>query len=1064
MDDANQRSRRPDASRNMRNDSRPRSDAASGGSGGLLSRYGGGRPQDDGGDGGTRQAPPPQSFAPPPQAPSPPPPSGGGAGWRKYDHEAGRWSEAPASNGHDSSHEGGASQRAPYATPLKDRLSRRPSDDDPSTDGKRGAWRAFTGQARRLGSGMKRFTEGIRTPRAGEWRATDFDQDILEEWDRNDSAPFELPPDPDDESGEYRASSRSARRDERRGPGRNDARRDARLAPTSSRGGFGGGRDARGGGPGGWDDNWEDAGWETGTWDTGWATDYQLSASYEAGNGDSGFWLPSRGAGYDDEDDDDVISQSLSTLAHLSAVGAPYGRVERARMLLRRRPAAAAMLAFFLLGFMLTCCAPIVPILRLGYDAADAARRVQNLQDILAGGTSSLFNATKLKQAQEEVDGITHDLYEINGAMNIAGAPLAAVSPTMRNYRLLTRIGFDLTAAADEGLQVAQTLLTPLQGGALAADTGTPGLTMKDIAQARAVLADASGRVQDAIGAFQALDPNALPSQLKPGSKYYRYLQLLPTGQAALFELNALLDSAPALLGIGEPASYLVVAMDRTELRPIGGFMGNYGFLTLEGGKQSKSSPLTLYDTYDIDKNYYDTFVPDKSDPRVCINQGPQPPEYFWWFPYGRGDPACTIAWGLRDSGLSPDFPTNARNAMQIVEDTPNAVPNNGKIPGKLQGMIAFTPVLIEMLLDPKVLGPITMKQYDNITVTADSLEHDIHLYQLGGKAKPDTTRKTFTHELATALLARIKALHGSQLKPVLAVAEKAIKDKELQIYFNDPHAELILRQLGLASTINTGTGDGFFVVDTNDSGNKSNPYVYETQTDYVTLLPNGGALHHLRISVTYDKKNRNIFNPVGPGETPFDDYNDIQRTYLPADATILGYAGFNRPAFPSDGSGATCAPWSSAAITDCGEDKSHILSDPVTTSDVPGRSMIMGALYIRCGTGTSFYMMSLAQEHTDCISDSQPHTQIIYIEWYTPHTFTRDANGHGTYTMTVEKQPGAVDRLTVYIDNQINAKNVNTSTPQIADEDTWGQLIGNKKPIINNQLIEANTVVSFNF
>jgi Protein of unknown function (DUF4012) len=922
----------------------------------------------------------------------------------------------------------------------------------------RGAWRAFTGQARRIGDGVrKRITDGIRTPRAGEWRASDFDPDTLEEWDQNDSAPFELPPDPDAESREYRAPQ-PARRDERSGSARNNAGRDGRPATTPYRGGLGS-RDARGG-PRGWEDNkWEDAGWETGTWDTGWATDYQSGVGHGDDGGDSGFWAPSRGAAYDDEDDD-AISQSLSTLARLSAVGEPIGRVERMRLLMRRRPAAAAMLAFFMLGFILTCCAPIVPILRLGYDATDAMRRVQNLQDILAGGTSSLFNATKLKQAQEEVDGITHDLYEINGAMNIAGAPLAAVSPQMRNYRLLTRIGFDLTASADEGLQVAQTLLTPLQGGALAADTGTPGLTMQDITQARAVLQDARGRVQDAIQAFEALDPNALPSQLKPGSKYYQYLQLLPTGQAALSEINTLLDSAPALLGIGEPANYLVVAMDRTELRPIGGFMGNFGFLTLEGGKQSKTNQLSLKDTYDIDKDYYDSIVTaaEKKDPN-CVNMGPQPPQYFWWFPYGRGDPACTIAWGLRDSGLSPDFPTNARNAMQIVQDTPGQVPNDGK----LQGMIAFTPVLIEMLLDPKVLGPITLPQYNNIKVTAESLEHDIHDYQLGPKQKSDTNRKSFTHDLAAALLNKIKSLHGSELKPILTVAEKAIKDKELQIYFNDPHAELILRQLGLASTVNTGTGDGFFVVDTNTGGNKSNAYVTEAQTDYVTLLPNGGALHHLRISVTYAKQGANIYNPGS--DVPFDDYNDIQRTYLPADATILGYSGFNPPVI-SGSSGVTCYPSTSALLSDCGEDHTHILVDPVTASDVPGRSMVMGALLVRCGLYDGFQNIQNArQEHDQCSDKNSPaHTQTIYIEWYTPHAFTRDANGHSTYTMTVEKQPGAVARLTVYIDNQINAKNPNTGPTQIADADTYTQLIGNKKPVINNQPIESNTTVTFGF
>src|SRR5437868_3083709 len=101
MDDGNERPRRPNTSRNLRNDSRPRPDATSQdghGAGGLLSRYGNGRAQDDAGNGGARQSPPPQPSAPPPSyTPPAPPSSGGGAGWRRYDREAGRWSDAPGS-------------------------------------------------------------------------------------------------------------------------------------------------------------------------------------------------------------------------------------------------------------------------------------------------------------------------------------------------------------------------------------------------------------------------------------------------------------------------------------------------------------------------------------------------------------------------------------------------------------------------------------------------------------------------------------------------------------------------------------------------------------------------------------------------------------------------------------------------------------------------------------------------------------------------------------------------------------------------------------------------------
>jgi hypothetical protein len=38
---------------------------------------------------------------------------------------------------------------------------------------------------------------GSSGPRAGEWKASDFSPDELEDWDRHDAAPFELPPDPD---------------------------------------------------------------------------------------------------------------------------------------------------------------------------------------------------------------------------------------------------------------------------------------------------------------------------------------------------------------------------------------------------------------------------------------------------------------------------------------------------------------------------------------------------------------------------------------------------------------------------------------------------------------------------------------------------------------------------------------------------------------------------------------------------------------------------------------------------------------------------------------------------
>jgi Protein of unknown function (DUF4012) len=809
-----------------------------------------------------------------------------------------------------------------------------------------------------------------RLPQAGDWRASDFSDEQLENWDRRDAAPFDLPPDPD--APLRRPDARAAGRPSDGRP--SDGRRQGRQ---------------------GWDDDL-DAAWETGTWDTGWATGDRRSLDYgRSSHEDSGFWRHGRGGG------------PPGTVAMLAAPRPTIRRRERIRLLMQRRPAAAALLLFMLAGFLLTAIAPMIPLLRLGYDAADLAYRVSALQSMVAGGTSALFNTSKLREAQDHIDSIQRDLFEINGAINVVGGPLGAVSSTARNYRLLINIGYDLTAAGDEGLQVAQTLLTPLAGGALSADPSTPGITAADIQQAHAILADAQARVLDAVAVYRQLDPSALPAQLRPGSKYGQYLALLPLAPNALVELNSLLDAAPAMLGVGDPAYYLVLAMDRTELRAGGGFMGNYGLLELDGGKQSKDRPLALGDTYTIDEQYFRATNPYVDVRSKCVGNGPKPPELYWWWPY-RELGNCSFNWGLRDSNLSPDFPSNARVAIDITE-TAHGVPNDKPI----QGVVAFTPVLIADLL--AATGPLDIPQFQ-AHVTADNLETTIHDYQLGGKTPPGVDRKEFTHQLSTLLLDRLKHLPKDQLKSVLGIVEGALKHKDLQIYLSDPRAELILQHLGLASQVSRGEGDGFFVVDTNDGGNKANLYVTEHQTDFVTLLPNGGALHRLQVAVTYDKPVTKIVNGVKEGwvydpGSSFDDYSDLQRTYLPGDATIFGYTGFNALGWYPDACAGDNFTYYSL-ITACG--KQHMVR-PSTSSDVSGRTMVMGPLLIWCGPAA---YSNVTDDYSACENHPVKRTQTVYIEWYTPHAFNRGPDGHGTYTELIEKQSGT----TVYKDGAPNS------------------------------------------
>jgi Protein of unknown function (DUF4012) len=496
--------------------------------------------------------------------------------------------------------------------------------------------------------------------------------------------------------------------------------------------------------------------------------------------------------------------------------------------------------------------------------------------------------------------------------------------------------------------------------------------------------------------------------------------------------------------------------MDRSELRPVGGLMGNYGFLALQDGKQMKQYPLSLHNTYDLDAAYYQNPLlnsnPNPADQPACKSSGPQAPEQFWWWPIR--DFSCEYGWGLRDAGLSPDFPTNARMGIQIAEDA-------GMVPGNapLQGMITFTPMVIQRIL--ALTGPIQMPDF-HTSVSADTLERQIHDYQLLGQTPAGQDRKVFTHQLSIALLARLRGLHGAALKPVLHAVEDALRQKEIEIYFTNPQAEGLLSQLGLSAALHT-SGDGFYVVDTNDGGNKANLYVTENQTDLVTLLPNGSALHQLQIAVTYNKTGR-----VYEGTTGFEDYSDIQRTYIPSNAELLGYTGYTPPVFsPSDCHGGGYA----SPITNC--DRERALITPITISDEVSRGMVMGPVLVTCGVVTDFSRYDPRAELTACQSHPTPQTITIYVTWLTPQAFSLDATGHGTYTELVEKQPGSSDHLRVYVVTSALTSTSPAATSNIllaraqrlATLDTstrearYAALLASAHPIYDAPLLEDTTI-----
>jgi len=381
------------------------------------------------------------------------------------------------------------------------------------------------------------------------------------------------------------------------------------------------------------------------------------------------------------------------------------------------------------------------------------------------------------------------------------------------------------------------------------------GLTMGDFSVIEKDFHQIKGILNLAIKQVNALQPGDLQLDPRVGKIVATFHKYLPTLNASLDEVEKLLAVAPTLLGIQTPTNYLIEILDSSELRPAGGFIGNYGIATLSGARLATAH---ITDSYLLDRAF------------VAAGHSIPYPSTYSWFDLAPG------SWSFRDSNLDADFPTAARYAEQ------NYRLEGGNIP--VQGVIAITPVLIEHAL--VITGPISIPEYHE-TVTAQNLVDRIHYHQLGpGREGGDipspsgqsSVRKHFTELLAEHFLARVHQLPSSAFPKFLQLLVSSLHSKDLQIYLNATTAENLLQSNQLNAIIQAPANDSLFVVDANISPSKANQFITNTLNDQVTIDANGNATHHTTINYAW-KTNGPIYGASL--------YRDYVRVYVPLSSTL---------------------------------------------------------------------------------------------------------------------------------------------------------------------------------
>ncbi len=637
----------------------------------------------------------------------------------------------------------------------------------------------------------------------------------------------------------------------------------------------------------------------------------------------------------------------------------------------------------------------------------------------------ALTDKNKLNQAYQDFISAESDFVQLNNELN-SHPTLLGLAKALPGYakeateaKQIAQAGIEISSLAAEVTTTALTIVQALPADPLSAGN-TPLITSDEVPLIQKTLNDADLILGDLQQQLAKVNPNDLPVSICQRQTFGKVLNLLPEAHKLLDEANTLLPLGVWALGIDQPRNFLVQTMDRAELRPGGGFTGDYGVVTINGGRISS---LSLQDIAWLD--YCGT--------GTCYAVGNHPPAQWSWWPFAN--------FGLRDSNLSADFPTDAQVAINLFAREGG---------GNVDGVVDLTPIPIEHVL--AITGPIYIPGYDE-TITSDNLEQRLHYYQqdpagiakekqISGNDTSITARKRFTSLVGKTLEDTVRHEPVSKLIEIGKQVLADLQSKDLEVYVNNPQIEQLLTKYQLDGSIDrSGATDTFMVVQANISVSKATQYVQTTEKDEVQLDASGGATHHLTISLDYNKQGDVYGYPT---------YRDYLRVYAPQGSQLIsGYgfdtgspmclpnlpAGYKAPTPPT-----TPKPSKYTTLPDC----SYYDPYPGGGLDCPAGGWATGMPYsfnyVDPSDGVTPWPIDYLGGPRNSTSDESglsmwgglvlvpPNcTAVITLSWYTPNEAAPGRKvdaGQSPYQLLVQRQSGTFNIVDVTITPAPDAAN----------------------------------------
>ncbi len=491
----------------------------------------------------------------------------------------------------------------------------------------------------------------------------------------------------------------------------------------------------------------------------------------------------------------------------------------------------------------------------------------------------------KLKQSvnDKDLDQVKINLANLNQHLSqikstYSKLKLVGSLPVVRNYY---KDGQEALIIADNGLETGNILITAIEPykdflgikGAATSSADTTEDRIEFLTQSIEGLIPHFDTIESKISnindSINKIDASRYPDNIRGievKSKINQAQDLTSQVYQYIKNSKPLLSKVSWLLGKDSPRNYLMIFQNDGELRPSGGFWTAYSTMTVKNGKVT---PGTASNIYDLD---------DKINSRV-----PAPrliKSYHINVPY----------LNLRDSNLSPDFPTNAK----IFLDQYTKVMGSKN---KFDAVVAIdTEILVDMV---RVLGKLDTR-VGTFTANPDkrcdgcpSIIYDLQWMSGRPRNYIEPNRKDFMNPLMSALLANVMGSEKNKMSPLVQTLFENINEKHVMIYFPDEQMQNVGNMANITGKIvdvdqNT---DYLHLNDANFASAKSNIFITQ-KIDHDIKIQNGVATH--KISVTYVNPSPGSNCNLEKGDLCLNAsvYRDLFRFYTPLGSKLVKMTG----------------------------------------------------------------------------------------------------------------------------------------------------------------------------